>query len=65
MNYDLGFLFSQLIDWLFYAVLYVPSGSPFSGDLTGFYDWYTYSYLEIGESFPLGDLVFWAVQIIR
>ena len=67
MNYDLGFLMNQLINWLFYAVSYIPSGSayPLGHNLQGIADWYTYAYLYIGESFPLGDLLFWTVQIFR
>ena len=66
MVFRLEFLLSQLIDWFAHAFRLVPGGFPNpQGDLGAFYSWYTYAYLEIGECFPLGDLVFWIVQFLR
>ncbi len=57
MNYTLDFMLNQFISWVAYAV--GVFGLP-AENLVG---WYTEAYLTIGEAFPIGDLVFWILQL--
>ena len=57
MNYTIEFMLNQFISWVAYAV--GVFGLP-AGDLVG---WYTEAYLSLGENFPMGDLIFWILQL--